>query len=96
MPLIYEICSYLSLAHVQQGGPVAGGPGQFALEQFAVEKAPGTAVFPRQRLAAHIVDEQRRVDAGHEERSQLHAAGIHLLHLTDDTTGKNHTRATSC
>lgn len=75
--------SYLPLTHVQQGGPVTSSPGQFALEQFAIKKAPGTAVFPWQRLAAHVIDEQRCVDAGHKERSQLHTAGIHLLHLTD-------------
>lgn len=81
--------SYLSLTHVQQGGSVAGGSGQFALEQFAVEEAPGAAVFPRQRLTADIVDKQRRIDAGHKESSQLHAASIHLLHLTANTQMKN-------
>lgn len=80
---------YLSLTHVQQSGPVAGSPGQFALEQFAIEEAPGTAVFPRQRLATHVIDEQCRVHAGHKESSQLHAAGIHLLHLTANTQMKH-------
>lgn len=75
--------SYLPLTHVQQGGPVTSSPGQFALEQFAVKKAPGTAVFPWQRLAADIIDEQRCVNAGHKERGQLHTTGIHFLHLTD-------------
>lgn len=75
--------SYLPLTHVQQGGPVTSSPGQFALEQFAVKKAPGTAVFPWQRLAADIIDEQRCVNASHKERGQLHTTGIHFLHLTD-------------
>lgn len=75
--------TYLPLAHVQQGGPVAGCSGQLALKKFPVEKAPRTAVFPWQRLATHVIDEERRVDTSHEERRQLHAAGVHLLHLAD-------------
>lgn len=85
----WRSASYLPLTHVQQGGSVTGGSGQFALEQFTVEEAPGAAVFPRQRLTADIVDKQRRIDAGHKESSQLHAASIHLLHLTANTQMKN-------
>lgn len=40
-------------------------------------------MFPWQRLATHVIDEERRVDTSHEERRQLHAAGVHLLHLAD-------------
>ena len=73
--------SYLPLTHVQQRSPVAGGPSQFALEKFAVEEAPWAAVFPRQRLATHIIDKECCVNASHEQRGQLYPAGIHLLHL---------------
>lgn len=74
--------SYLPLTHVQQSSAVTGGPGQFALEQFAIKEAPGAAVFPWQWLATYIIDEQCGVNTSHKESSELHATCIHLFHLT--------------
>lgn len=73
--------THLTITEVNERNFLPACFDELGLEQFSIEIHPGTAVLPRDGLAAGVVGEKCHVDTAHEQRRQLDSSGVQVLDL---------------